>query len=141
MSFAPKRVVFDTSSLIPACLNPDREPAQIFRRALQEHDVFTSAEAFNELASVLSRDKFNAWRPLEHRMMWVRLFREAVIFVEADTVVTECRDPKDNKFLELAFSAKADVLVASDIHLLELHPFRGVQILQLTDFKNQILES
>lgn len=140
MSFAPKRVVFDTSSLIPACLNPDREPAQIFRRALQEHDVFTSAEAFNELASVLSRDKFNAWRPLEHRMMWVRLFREAVIFVEADTVVTECRDPKDNKFLELAFSAKADVLVASDIHLLELHPFRGVQILQLTDFKNQILE-
>ena len=141
MSFAPKRVVFDTSSLIPPCLNPDREPAQIFRRALQEHDVFTSAEAFNELASVLSRDKFNAWRPLEHRMMWVRLFREAVIFVEADTVVTECRDPKDNKFLELAFSAKADVLVASDIHLLELHPFRGVQILQLTDFKNQILES
>lgn len=141
MGFAPKRVVFDTSSLIPACLNPDREPAQIFRRALQEHDVFTSAEAFNELASVLSRDKFNAWRPLEHRMMWVRLFREAVIFVEADTVVTECRDPKDNKFLELAFSAKADVLVASDIHLLELHPFRGVEILQLTDFKNQILES
>jgi len=141
MSSAPKRVVFDTSSLIPACLNPDREPAQIFRRALQEHDVLTSAEAFNELASVLSRDKFNAWRPIDHRMIWVRLFREAVIFVEADTVVTECRDPKDNKFLELAISAKADVLVASDIHLLELHPFRGVQILQLTDFKKQILES
>lgn len=141
MSSVRKRVVFDTSSLIPACLNPDREPAQIFRRALLEHDVFTSAEAFNELASVLSRDKFNAWRPIEHRMMWVRLFREAVIFVEADTVVTECRDPKDNKFLELSLSAKADVLIASDVHLLELHPFRGVQILLLTDFKNQILES
>lgn len=140
MSSVRKRVVFDTSSLIPACLNPDREPAQIFRRALLEHDVFTSAEAFNELASVLSRDKFNAWRPIEHRMMWVRLFREAVIFVEADTVVTECRDPKDNKFLELSLSAKADVLIASDVHLLELHPFRGVQILLLTDFKNQILE-
>lgn len=100
MSSVRKRVVFDTSSLIPACLNPDREPAQIFRRALLEHDVFTSAEAFNELASVLSRDKFNAWRPIEHRMMWVRLFREAVILVETDTVVTECRDSKDNKSLE-----------------------------------------
>ena len=140
MSSVRKRIVFDTSSLIPACLNPDREPAQIFRRALLEHDVFTSAEAFNELASVLSRDKFNAWRPIEHRMMWVRLFREAIIFVDTDTVVTECRDPKDNKFLELSLSAKADVLVASDIHLLELHPFRGVHILQLSDFKKQILD-
>ena len=120
MSSGPKRVVFDTSSLIPACLNPDREPAQILHRALNEHAVFTSA-------AVLSRDKFDAWRPIEQRMVWVRLFRDAVIFVESETPVTECRDPKDNKFLELALSANADFLVASDIHLLEMHPFRGVR--------------
>ncbi len=71
--------------------------------------------------------------------MWVRLFRESVILIETTTPVTECRDPKDNKFLELAISAKADVLVSSDVHLLEMHPFRGVQILQLADFKQQIL--
>ena len=139
MSSGRKRVVFDTSSLILACLNPDREPAQILRRALIEHAVFTSAAAFNELAAVLSRDKFDAWRPIEQRMVWVRLFRDAVIFVESETPVTECRDPKDNKFLELALSANADVLVASDIHLLEMHPFRGVRILKLDDFKQQIL--
>ena len=46
----------------------------------------------------------------------------------------------DDKFLELAVAAKADVLVSSDVHLLEMHPFRGVQILQLADFKRQILE-
>lgn len=140
MSSVRSRVVFDTSSLVPACLNPDREPAQIFRRALLEHHVFTSAEAFDELASVLSRDKFNAFRPIEHRMMWVRLFREAIIFVEPNNAITECRDPIDNKFLELAVSAKADVLIASDIHLLEMHPFRGIQILQLADFKKMILD-
>jgi putative PIN family toxin of toxin-antitoxin system len=139
MSYARKRVVFDTSSLIPACLNPDREPAKIFRRAVLEHDVFCSADTFNELATVLAREKFNAWRPLEHRLMWVRLFRESVILIEVTTPVTECRDPKDNKFFELAISAKADVLVSSDVHLLEMHPFRGVQILQLADFKQQIL--
>jgi len=71
MSSGRKRVVFDTSSLIPACLNPDREPAQILRRALIDHAVFTSAAAFNELAAVLSRDKFDAWRPIEQRMVWV----------------------------------------------------------------------
>ena len=140
MRSARKKVVFDTSSLIPACLNPDHEPAQILRRALLEHDVFTSAEAFNELALVLSRDKFNAWRPIEHRLIWMRLFRDAVFFVETDISVTECRDPKDNKFLDLALYAKADILVSSDIHLLEMHPFRGVHILQLAGFKQQVLE-
>lgn len=140
MSYAHKRIVFDTSSLIPACLNPDREPAEIFRRALLEHDVFCSADTFNELATVLKREKFNAWRPLEHRLLWVRIFRESVILVEATTSVTECRDPKDNKFLDLAISSKADVLVSSDVHLLEMHPFRGIQILRLTDFKPQIFE-
>ena len=137
MRYARKRVVFDTSALIAACLHPDREPAQIFKRTLLEHDVFASAETFNELASVLARDKFNAWKPIEHRLMWVRIFREAVILVEATAPVTECRDPKDNKFLELAVSAKVDFIVSSDIHLLELHPFRGVQILQLSNFKQQ----
>jgi putative PIN family toxin of toxin-antitoxin system len=139
MSFGRKRIVFDTSSLVPVCLYPEREPALIFRHALLEHDVFISADTFNELVTVLARDKFNAWRPLEHRLRWVKLFREAVILVETATRITECRDPKDNQFLELALSAKADVLVSSDIHLLEMHPFRGVQILQLTDFKKLVL--
>lgn len=141
MSSARKRIVFDTSSLIPACLNPDREPARIFRRAVLEHDVFTSVDTFNELASVLARDKFDAWRPREHRRMWVELFRLAVTLVEVKVPIAECRDIKDNKFLELAVAANADVLVSSDIHLLEMHPFRGVQILQLSEFKRQVLNA
>jgi putative PIN family toxin of toxin-antitoxin system len=139
MSYARESVVFDTSSLVPACLNPNREPANIFRRAVLEHDVFCSAATFNELALVLTREKFNAWRPLEHRLIWLGLFRESVIFIEPTTPVTECRDPKDDPFLALALSAKAKVLVSSDVHLLEMHPFRGVQILQLTDFKQLFL--
>lgn len=71
--------------------------------------------------------------------MWVSLFRESVIFIEISTRITDCRDPKDNPFLELAISAKADVLVSSDVHLPEMHPFRRIQILQLSDFKQKIL--
>ena len=139
MSYARERVVFDTSSLVPACLNPNRESANIFRRAILEHDVFCSAATFNELASVLTLEKFNALRPLEHRLIWLGLFRESVIFIEPTTPVTECRDPKDDQFLALAISAEAKALVSSDVHLLEMHPFRDIQILQLTDFKQQFL--
>jgi putative PIN family toxin of toxin-antitoxin system len=139
MSYARERVVFDTSSLIPACLNPEREPANIFRRALLAHDVFCSPATFSELVSVLTRDKFNAWRPLEQRLIWLGLFRESVSFLEPTTPVKACRDPKDDPFLELALAAKAKVLVSSDVHLLEMHPFDGIQILQLADFKQQFL--
>jgi uncharacterized protein len=139
MSSVRKRIVFDTSSLIPACLYPEREPAQIFRRALLEHDVFASTETFNELATVLTRNKFNAWRPLEQRLMWVRLFRDAVAIVEPENVITECRDPKDNKFLEVAVAVEAEILISSDVHLLEMDPFRGIQIMQLAAFNEKIL--
>lgn len=141
MSFVRKKLVFDTSSLIPACLYPEREPAQIFRRALQEHDVFVSPSTFNELALVLAREKFNAWRPLEQRLLWVRHFLNAVIQIEPTVQILECRDPKDNQFLELAVSAEADILISSDVHLLEMHPFRRVQILQLAEFKQLVLGS
>jgi putative PIN family toxin of toxin-antitoxin system len=128
------RLVFDTSSLVPACLYPEREPARILRHALLAHEVFASVETFDELAAVLAREKFDAWQPRERRLTWVRLFREAVTWVEVAALVTECRDPKDDKFLALALSAKAHILVSSDIHLLEMHPFRGVRILSLADF-------
>ncbi|WP_373274988.1 putative toxin-antitoxin system toxin component, PIN family [Parapedobacter tibetensis] len=36
--------------------------------------------------------------------------------------LTDCRDPKDNKFLELAVSAKAHAIVTGDLDLLILHP-------------------
>jgi hypothetical protein len=44
--------------------------------------------------------------------------------------VTDCRDPKDNKYLELALAAGAETIVSSDDDLLVLHPWRGVRILR-----------
>ena len=133
------RVVFDTSSLLPACLHPERESAQTLRRTLLEHEVFASPQTFNELVTVLARDKFNAWRPLPQRLVWAQLLREAMTLIEPSTPITDCRDPKDNKFLELALAAQADVLVSSDIHLLEMHPFRGIPILSLAQFRQEML--
>jgi len=67
--YVRKRLVVYTSSLVPACLNPDREPAHIFRRTALAHDVFVSSATFDELAAVLTRDKFNAWRSLEYLLI------------------------------------------------------------------------
>lgn len=135
MNSVRKRIVFDTSSLVPACLHPDREPARDFRHAVLTHKVFTSPEAMQELFAVLSRPKFDVWRPFGQRIAWAKLYQAAVTTLEVEEKVRDCRDEKDNKFLALALAAKADILVSSDIHLLELHPYKGIEIVRLQELK------
>lgn len=48
--------------------------------------------------------------------------------------IAACRDPKDNKFLDVAMCGGAALIVTGDRDLLELHPFHGVEILLPSDF-------
>jgi uncharacterized protein len=48
--------------------------------------------------------------------------------------VIDCRDSKDNEYLELALSADAGTIVSSDADLLTLHPWRGVRILRSAEY-------
>ena len=43
--------------------------------------------------------------------------------------VFACRDPKDDKFLEVAISGQADVIVSGDEDLLTMNPFPGIPII------------
>ena len=63
----------------------------------------------------------------------VALLKEAEMVEIAETI-TDCRDAKDNKFLELAVSGKADCIVSGDADLLVLNPFRGIPILTPREF-------
>ena len=53
------------------------------------------------------------------------------------TRVTECSDPKDDKFLELAIDGKAQILVSGDSHLRDMHPFRDIAIVTPGEFLAQ----
>ncbi|BAY74698.1 hypothetical protein NIES25_11120 [Nostoc linckia NIES-25] len=48
--------------------------------------------------------------------------------------IDECRDPKDNKYLELAVSSKAECIVSGDDDLLVLNPWRGIEIMTVQEF-------
>lgn len=50
---------------------------------------------------------------------------EEVMIIER---IAACRDPTDDKFLELAVNGRADLIVSGDGDLLALHPFRGIPI-------------
>jgi len=48
--------------------------------------------------------------------------------------VLVCRDPKDDKFLDVAVEGHADAIVSGDEDLLVLHPFQGIPTVQPARF-------
>ena len=59
----------------------------------------------------------------------MRILQHAAIWFDPAVRITDCRDPKDDKYLELALAAGAETIVSSDNDLLVLHPWCGVRIL------------
>jgi putative PIN family toxin of toxin-antitoxin system len=82
-----------------------------------------------ELADVLARPKFDAYASLEDRQQFLRLLGRIAEMVPVVHTIRICRDPRDDKFLELAVNGEADLLVTGDGDLLALHPFRGIPII------------
>jgi len=61
--------------------------------------------------------------------------------VDVETRIVACRDPKDDKFLELAVSGRATCIVTGDSDLLVLNPFRGIQVISPHAFLELALSS
>lgn len=125
----PERIVADTNSLVSRLLLPESVPAKAVRRAVDEGQLLVSDATFEELADVLSRAKFDRYISVEDRQQFIRFLNRIAERVVVVSPVKACRDPKDDKFLEVALNGNADVLMTGDRDLLELHPFRGIEII------------
>jgi putative PIN family toxin of toxin-antitoxin system len=123
------RLVFDTNVLISGLLSDNSVPQKIFDYAQVNAILLISQETFQELAEVLTRSKFDRYISLEKRSKFLNLLSLNAEMIEITTKINLCRDPKDNKFLELAVHGKADYLISGDQDLLILNPFQEIIIL------------
>jgi len=122
------RCVFDTNVLVSALLIPDSTPRRALDRALRRGEVLLSFALLAELSEVLSRKQFRRYVDEEDvRRFLAALTREAK-WVEVNVGIKACRDPDDDKILELGVSGSASHIVTGDDDLLVLSPFRGIQI-------------
>lgn len=129
MNFA-RRIVIDTGVLISAAIFPKSTPALAFRYAQSNFDLCFNDETYSEIEKVLLRSKFDSYATNESRLYFLKkLKKSSFIFPSTSIKINDCPDPKDNKFLELAFDVDAEIILASDKHLTDLHPWRGVPIL------------
>jgi putative PIN family toxin of toxin-antitoxin system len=67
-------------------------------------------------------------------MRFMVSFLKVAEIIEISETITVCRDPKDDKLLELTVCGNAGFLVTGDKDLLVLNPFRGVEILTPREF-------
>jgi uncharacterized protein len=87
-----------------------------------------------EIRSVLARRKFASALTDEDRTAILALIIDAAVWVEPTLKVDDCRDEKDNKYLELAATAGAEIIISSDDDLLVLDPWQGIRIMRPVQF-------
>jgi len=133
MSF-DKRIVIDTGTLISASFRLHSVPSQAYLKALDEFEVCVSEATFSELETVIKREKFNAYLPLEDRLSFLEMYKNNAVWFDVTESIFDCRDPDDNKFLELAITVGADIIVSSDPDLHILNPYRNIAILKPAEF-------
>jgi putative PIN family toxin of toxin-antitoxin system len=141
MSRSRKPVVLDTNLVVGAFLSPKGVAAQALVLALEHFEGVCSAETFAELVDVLKRDKFDAYATRAERVERLEAYAQAVWFREVTSQISDCRDPKDSKFLALALDAKAVLLVTGvKRDLLSMHPYQGIAIVGLREFIDRYAE-
>lgn len=128
--------VFDTNTLISAALSPHSTNALAMKKAESLGTIVYSSATWSEFLDVLFRNRFDKYFTRGQRERIAARFLARFKKIEASVLIEECRDPKDDKFLELAVSSSAKCLVSGDSDLLVLHPFRKIPILNATDFLN-----
>ena len=128
------RVVVDTNVVVSRLILPQSLPAQALRRAELEARLLVSETTMYELADALARPKFDRYISLENRKSFIRRLSEIAEFVSIIQVVRECRDPRDDKFLEVALNGRADLILSGDADLLALNPWREISILSPADY-------
>ncbi len=122
-------IVFDASALVGAALKIDSVPERALFHAAARDAFALSAPVDAEISEVLSRPKFARLISRERRQGILSVLRSGASWFEPTVPVTDCRDPDDNIYLELALASRAEIIVSSDDDLLVLHPWRGVRIL------------
>jgi putative PIN family toxin of toxin-antitoxin system len=126
------KVVFDTNVYVSAFLVPGGKGEQAFLLARRRRVMlYGSVPILTEAARVL-RTKFN--QPENDIKTALKMVGRAAQILRPSRKVTILQDSPDNRILECAAVAQADLIVTGDHHLLALKEFEGIPIVRLADF-------
>jgi len=123
-----KSAVIDTNVLISAALSPNGTPAKVVKYFVANGRIIFSNETYEEFNTRIWRPKFDPYISREKRKSLLLDFSNIADWFEISGELKVCRDPDDDKFLELAIRANAWVLVSGDRDLTDLGEIEGISI-------------
>lgn len=126
--------VLDTNTLVSRLLCPGGVVAQAVDHALARGVLLVSQETLDELVRVLTRTKFDPYISRDDRRRFLELLGGVARVVPVVRRIRACRDPKDDKFLDVALSGDAAAIITGDQDLLVLDPFHGIRIVSPSVF-------
>ena len=132
--------VFDTNVLISAALG-DGPCRQAFEQAQKIGQIVRSEDTFLELVYTLEKPRLKKYLKPNDKIDFLSNFLLLTNSITITDKIYACRDPKDNMFLELIFTSKANALITRDGDLLALDPFKGIPILTVSRFLNEFINS
>jgi putative PIN family toxin of toxin-antitoxin system len=121
--------ICDTNILVSSLISRNSPPAQTIDYIKNTGLFAFSSETFSELEEVLNRPKFDKFMSKEIRIQFFQKIRPFIIFYDIYQKVDFCRDPKDNKFLDVAIASYADYLITGDEDLLVLKNIGNTSII------------
>lgn len=127
------RVVPDINVLVSAFISKGN-PHRIFRKCeRKEIKLIVSDDILEEFTGVIGRKKFGLNKARIYKV--TSIVKKSVDIIKPKTTLNIIKDdPSDNKILECAVSGNADYIISGDKHLLGLQEYRGIKILNSSDF-------
>jgi uncharacterized protein len=132
-------LIIDTNVFVSGFLFEESVPGSIVTFTLTKARLLHSYATFTELSEVLSRPKFDRYLSREVRDLALDRISWYAEFIEDLPKIEMCRDPKDDKFLELALGGDADYLVTGDDDLLMIGQIGRTMIIKPNTFLEAIL--
>ncbi len=132
------RVVVDTNVFVSAALSAQSLPALAVYLVERRCVLLKSTATEQELLQVVARPRL-ARLIAPSFLIWLSRLLAKAELVTITEQVAECRDPKDNKFLELALNGRASIIISGDEDLLALNPFRGITIANPASFVQTVM--
>lgn len=129
-----ERFIIDTNMLLSSLFIKDSTTFKALEKARSKGVLLFSEATFLEFELVLFRKKFDKYFSKEERLQIIEKIHSEAVFIPVTSNVKISRDPKDDKFLNLATDSNASCIITGDKDLLVLHPFGNISILSPTDF-------
>jgi putative PIN family toxin of toxin-antitoxin system len=111
MTMTRERIVIDTNVFISGALSSTSTPAQVVERAMEQDQLLASRDTMREVIEKLLAPKFDRYVSRERREALLDRLAPNVEMVEIVQAVRASRDPKDDKFLEVAVNGDARLLI------------------------------